>query len=108
MSDWDVAERLKAARHSGVATDAPPAPPEYSKESLRKMANEALATLLARVLASPDDYKPNEIIAACREALDRTDGKPTTTHELSGNAVINIIGQVPAPASMLPVIDIDK
>jgi hypothetical protein len=70
------------------APDAPathnPKPEPYSQESLRRMANQALHDLLARMVTAPDDYKPNEIITAAREALDRTDGKPIQSSIVTG------------------------
>jgi len=82
-----------------------PKPEPYSQESLRRMANQALHDLLARMILSPNEYKPNEIITAAREALDRTDGKPLQSSHVTGNTAIHIIGHVLPPASQLKVID---
>lgn len=77
-----------------VTTSNTVAKPDVSSidnDSLRNMARATLATLIQDMQLSPSSFKPTEIIAACREALDRTEGKAaqsitvdakqTVTHE---------------------------
>ncbi len=45
---------------------------------LRQMAYDTLQQLIARMHMIPDDYRAGDIIAACKEILDRTEGKAVT------------------------------
>jgi hypothetical protein len=91
----------------GAEYEAATDPTPYSKDALRTLANEALHALLYDIKMNPAAFKPAEIIAAAREALDRTDGKARQEHELKGNAIIQIIGAIPAPHSQMKVIEHD-
>jgi hypothetical protein len=74
----------QAARLAGVPYN-PPARPlrdaPVDKTELRNMAINLLADLIDQMQTAPEDYRPSEIIAACKEALDRTEGKPAAAPE---------------------------
>ena len=56
---------------------------KIDKDALRDMAIETLHDLIISMRTSPSAYKPNEIIAACKEALDRSEGKPSQSIAVS-------------------------
>jgi len=45
---------------------------------LRQMAYDTLQNLIISMQRAPSDYRAGDIIAACKEALDRTEGKAVT------------------------------
>lgn len=69
------ATRKEACAILGIPYKAQAANEKIDKDALRDMAIDTLAALIADMQSSPAAFKPNEIIAACREALDRTEGK---------------------------------
>lgn len=86
------------------------APSSYDKDTLRAMAIDTLASLVNHMNINPRAYKPNEVIAACKEALDRTEGKPLQTAQVNSNVSYNIIAAIPAAPNSLArpdVIDVD-
>jgi hypothetical protein len=91
LSDQTMTERRQLQQDHAMALVAKP--PEWSKEGLRSMANDVLHELLWRMKQDVHAYKPFEIIAAAREALDRTEGKAAQTieHKASGTFAINIL-----------------
>jgi len=54
---------------------APSIAAPVTNEALRIMARETLAELIMNMRTEPEQFKPSEIISACKEALDRTEGK---------------------------------
>lgn len=76
---------------------------EVRKGELREMATEVLAQLIQDMRSSPDAYRASEIIAACKEALDRTEGKPVQTAHVSMNQSYTIISAIPAPPNSLTI-----
>ena len=90
------------------------------KEALRLMAIDTLASLIRDMQNSPTAFKPGEIIAACKEALDRTEGKAVQSMVVDARTTVtynNVMSLDPAEAyrlmvsgsakvSGLPVIDV--
>lgn len=109
----------QAARLAGVPYVPPAArivaPPD--KADLRNMAISLLAELIHSMQTAPEEYRPSEIIAACKEALDRTEGKPAMAPEDRPQPIkINVTQINSADAyrqllaggsSSLPVIDVE-
>ncbi len=72
-------------------------PAAYSKDALQALANETLQKLLHDMNTMPDQFKPADIIAACKEALDRTQGKPVQTNIVDQRTTYTILAAIPAP-----------
>lgn len=51
---------------------------DHTPEGMRDLANEVLQELIRKMRARPDAFKPSEIITACREGLDRSQGKSSS------------------------------
>jgi hypothetical protein len=74
---------------------------EIDNATLRNMARQTLATLIDDMQQNPSAFKPNEIIAAIREALDRTEGKAAQTLNVESKATVtheHIMSIAPADA----------
>jgi hypothetical protein len=81
LSDQTMTERRQLQEVHTAALMAKR--PEYSQDGLRTMANDLLHELLWRMKQDVHAYKPFEIIAAAREALDRTEGKAVQTQHVT-------------------------
>lgn len=104
----DDALGLEDAQDNTPARIMPSSPTdEITPATLARLGNEGLYSLASDALANPQAYKPNEALAIFNHCLDRGLGKPRQEHELKGNAVIHIIGAVPAPHSQMEVIEHD-
>lgn len=79
---------LKKAYESAPGVDLTAIKAEYTKEALRQLASEALQDLIASMRSRPSAYKPQEIITACREALDRTEGKAAQTIAVESRSTV--------------------
>ena len=74
---------------------------EIDNATLRNMARQTLAALIDDMQHNPSAFKPNEIIAAIREALDRTEGKAAQTLNVESKATVtheHIMSIAPADA----------
>lgn len=95
-------------RQQACATLGVPYTPEierasFNKDALKDMAIDTLAALVQDMQINPSGYKPSDIIAACKEALDRTEGKAVQTTHVNQNTTYTIIASIPAPPNSLPL-----
>ena len=105
MSDQE--EKIKAHIDRGMTRQQacsilgipykPEAAPIVDKDALRDMAIDTLASLIHDMQRTPTAFKPNEIIAACKEALDRTEGKPMQTTQVNQSVSYTIVSAIPEP-----------
>lgn len=83
---------LEQVEHALGLDDVPepsqPVRPEFSKESMRALANEALHALLFDMSINPHAFKASEIVSAAREALDRTDGRAAQTVSVEAKTTV--------------------
>ena len=92
--------RKQACSLLGVPYTPEKAADAHDKDALRAMAIDTLASLVNDMQKSPAAFKPNEIIAACKEALDRTEGKPLQTSQVNQSVSYTIISNIPAPPNV--------
>ena len=99
--------RRQACATLGIPYTEPTAP-TIDKASLRDMAIDTLAKLIKDMNANPAAHKTNDIISACREALDRTEGKAVQTTHINQQTTYTIHAAIPAPPNSLPYIDMES
>ena len=101
----------QAAMLAGVPVPARSAPiraAPIDKAELRDMAIDLLAELIHSMQCAPDEFKPTEIIAACKEALDRTEGKPNQSVSIASTTMVTlrtILDEIDGSSAGLPIID---
>jgi hypothetical protein len=99
--------RQQACAALGIAYEAA-TPAKIDKAALKDMAINTLAMLIKDMNTNPTAHKPNDIIAACREALDRTEGKAVQTTHINQLTTYTINAAIPAPPNSLPYIDMES
>lgn len=80
--------RKQACMTLGIAYKPEKITTKTDKETLRNMAVDTLFALIQDMQTTPSSYKPTEIIAACKEALDRTEGKAAQSMTIDTSATV--------------------
>jgi len=97
--------REEACGMLGIKYTLPPASSQTT--DLRQMAYDTLQNLLMSMQRSPTDYRAGDIIAACKEILDRTEGK-ALVRAVVADAPPDMIGNISITHKILRHIDIKE